>query len=79
MRFFDTMSMHIAIHGFTSFQRVLVNAHKSGKDLDDVMAQKNPRAPRKKSEVGVFCPTFIKHHAASHATLIRQGFVCWIE
>lgn len=49
MRFFDTMSMHVAIHGFTSFQRVLFNAQKTGKNLSELKEKKNPRAPRKQN------------------------------
>lgn len=49
MKFFDTMSMHIAISGFSSFQRLLYNAHKAGKDLGDLKEKKNPRAYKPRS------------------------------
>lgn len=40
MKFMDTMSMHIAIAGFTSFQRVLYNANKKGKVVTSPKALK---------------------------------------
>jgi len=40
MRFLDTMSMHIAISGFTSFQRVLYVAKKKGKSVSDLQDKK---------------------------------------
>lgn len=49
MKFLDTMSMHIAICGFTSFQRVLFNAKNSGKSLKDLKKQ-HPSKPSYKAD-----------------------------
>ena len=40
MRFLDTMSIHIATHGFTSMQRVVYNAKKNGRNVFKAVKEK---------------------------------------
>ncbi|XP_067935036.1 DNA polymerase subunit gamma-1-like [Watersipora subatra] len=47
MKFLDTMSIHIAICGFTSMQRIMYMAKKKGKNMRAAMDEKKSSAPIK--------------------------------